>query len=354
MATERIYPTEGDVGGGGKGNVATEANVTTVTKSLLNRSAVISGLTPSVSSGLVLSIASGEAFISGFYVNEDAARTVTLAASSTRAVYMQLTKDSGGKVTGIQLVDQAEATAAPADSVLLARATTSASAITTLIDAREGAGSSTGIYTGDGTASKAIALGRPPLMVFVASDAPRTWACSGPAVGFFRTATQFGAGFFSRVDDDATVNRTFAERLGFGSLSTNLGTIAAGSDKIVDVTVTGASDGVMYHAAVSGLGGQPAGANFVLSAYYQAANTVRVVISNVGTVSSSALGTQSVFVWQMTASNATLLNAGIGTVTSATGGSHTPKITATGFTVGKVGANSLNESGLKYAYFAIF
>lgn len=141
MATV-VFPTVNDVGGSGQGKTIKESQLSAWLSKVFDMSFVVSGLTGGTSANLTLTIAAGECFISGYRVQETTSRTKAITASSSRDVYLQLTRDGSNNVTGTQLVEQAAGSAAPTDSVLLGTATTSASAITGWTDKRPGTGSS--------------------------------------------------------------------------------------------------------------------------------------------------------------------------------------------------------------------
>lgn len=83
-------------------------------------------------SGLVKTVATAKAIISGIYVEITANEPRTLTASQTNWLYLQLTRDVNNEVSGAQLTHLTNPTepTAPTDSVLLAKITTDATTIT--------------------------------------------------------------------------------------------------------------------------------------------------------------------------------------------------------------------------------
>lgn len=124
------------MGGSGLGKYATESNLAKFLKSVIARNSVISGFTvPASDADLTISVAAGEALIEGYIVTIDTATNVTVTASATNHVYLQLTRDGSQNVTGAQFVVNTTGIA-PSDSVKLFTCVASASAITSTTDAR--------------------------------------------------------------------------------------------------------------------------------------------------------------------------------------------------------------------------
>ncbi len=97
---------------------------------------IISGMTVSTVSGLTVAVATGIAFLKGYYVNITAAENITLAASSTNYVYVQLKRNAQGEVNTVtgpsaQITSNTTGTA-PADSILVAKVVTGVSTVTTI------------------------------------------------------------------------------------------------------------------------------------------------------------------------------------------------------------------------------
>lgn len=133
----KIFPSVNDVAPTtGDGITIKEANLVSLLAAFINKAFVMSGLTvPGSSANLNLDVALGEAFIKGYWVKLDAATTVACTASSTNHIFLGLTKDGGGNVTGVTFTVNTTGTA-PADSVKLATAVTSGSAVTSTSDVR--------------------------------------------------------------------------------------------------------------------------------------------------------------------------------------------------------------------------
>ena len=132
----KVFPTTNDVGGAGAGKIITESNLVSWLKPILGGSVVVNGFTvPASSATLNLDVAAGEALISGYRVVIDAATTLAMTASTTNYIYLKLTRDASNNVTGATFEVNATGIA-PADSVKIAKATTSASAVTGTADAR--------------------------------------------------------------------------------------------------------------------------------------------------------------------------------------------------------------------------
>lgn len=139
MAT-KIFPSVNDVNGGvaGQGKTLTEANLKQLQAlPYFDRPYVKSGATCTNGGGLNLNVAAGAYMIDGRWVNKDATESVLLTASQTCRVWLQLTKDGSGNVTGTTWNVQT-GTAVPADAVLVAIVVTGASTITTITQSFRG------------------------------------------------------------------------------------------------------------------------------------------------------------------------------------------------------------------------
>lgn len=133
----KIFPSVNDVAPvAGDGITIKEANLVSLLAALVNKAFVISGLTaPSSSVNLNLDIALGEAFIKGYWVKLDAATTVSCTNGSLNHIYLKLTKDGGGNVTGATFEVNTTGVA-PADSVKVRTATATGGALIATTDAR--------------------------------------------------------------------------------------------------------------------------------------------------------------------------------------------------------------------------
>ena len=175
MAIE-VFPTANDIGGSGTGRTGTEENMVQTLDRYSTPSSILSGMTlPASAVDLDLVVAAGRAWIDGYLVRFPAAETVAITASSTVYLWLQLTGagDSPPAVTATAWVETATLTN-PGNAALVGEITTSGSAITGTDDEmrREGAGYITGTYTGDGTSSQTIDLGKTP------GDVSVTWIYS--------------------------------------------------------------------------------------------------------------------------------------------------------------------------------
>lgn len=139
MAT-KIFPSTNDVNGGvaGQGKTLTEANLKTLqAMPYFDRPYVKSGAVCTNGGGLLLTVATGHYCIDGRWIYKDASENVTLTASSTNRVWLQLTKDGSGNVTGTTWNVQT-GTTVPSDAVLVAEVVTGASTITTIKESFRG------------------------------------------------------------------------------------------------------------------------------------------------------------------------------------------------------------------------
>ena len=94
---------------------------------------VITSLTPSIGTGLSVNVAAGTAVIEGHYVNDSAGSAVTVSASITSSIWLQMTRDINGFVTGAQYV---VAATQPADSAYICDFTSGVSTISSVTDKR--------------------------------------------------------------------------------------------------------------------------------------------------------------------------------------------------------------------------
>ena len=91
---------------------------------------IINGFTVTAGSGLAVSITSGKARLKGLFVHNTATETVSsLTASQTNYVWITLTRDGNGEAESWNFTKGTSATV-PTDSVLVAKVTTSGSAVT--------------------------------------------------------------------------------------------------------------------------------------------------------------------------------------------------------------------------------
>tara|TARA_R100000656_G_scaffold2519_2_gene4168 strand:- start:52 stop:765 length:714 start_codon:yes stop_codon:yes gene_type:complete len=178
MAIE-VFPTANDIGGSGTWRTGTEENMVQTLDRYSTQSSILSGMTlPASAVDLDLEVAAGRAWIDGYLVRFPAAETVTITASSTVYLWIQLTGagDSPPAVTATAWVETATLTN-PGNAALVGEVTTSGSAITGTDDEmrREGAGYITGTYEGDGSGGglqdQAIDIGATPRAVTVTTRA---------------------------------------------------------------------------------------------------------------------------------------------------------------------------------------
>ena len=172
MAIE-VFPTANDIGGSGTGRTATEENMVQTLDRFSSQSSILSGMVPSAGTGLAVDVAAGRCQIDGYLVRFTATEAVTVTASETDDyLWLQLTGagDSPPAVTGTVWVETNDLTSPPANAALVAKFTTSGSAVTAIEDdeRREGCGFITATYTGDGAVladTQSISLGSTPAYV---------------------------------------------------------------------------------------------------------------------------------------------------------------------------------------------
>ena len=122
------------------------------------------GLDYASAAALVATFNSGDCCINGYYLDVDS-KTVTLPASSTSYVFLQLTT-SGGKVTGASLYDQlSSVTTVPTLSVLLAEVVTGTATVTSTSDMRAVSPHSKVVSLASGLGNYDLMLGFEPSMV---------------------------------------------------------------------------------------------------------------------------------------------------------------------------------------------
>lgn len=121
----------------------------------------------SIGSGLSVNVSLGVAVVSGFRVATDAIVNVSgLAPSTTNYVYLQLVK-TGSLVTSAQMLANTTGTL-PTDSVLLGRAITGGSTVTSVDSSIKKPGSVySSSYVGNGDSTRLIFLGITPKLVYV-------------------------------------------------------------------------------------------------------------------------------------------------------------------------------------------
>jgi hypothetical protein len=204
-----IWPTENDVNGGTTydGRAITEVGWQNLfwigkttgaggTRQGMNQfglNYVRDGLTYSSASGLDATFTAGECVISGYYCDLDSG-IVTLPASSTSYVFMQLTT-SGGKVTGAALYDQlSSVTTVPPLSVLLAEVVTGTATVSSTNDMRGFSPNHKLVSLASGLGNYNLMLGFEPSLVWGLNTAPTYFMCFGDSS---TTNKVFGTGVFT-------------------------------------------------------------------------------------------------------------------------------------------------------------
>jgi hypothetical protein len=91
------------------------------------------GLTPSAGTGLTIAIATGKAVIEGHEITDPTGSTITVPASTSSSIWLQLIKNSSGQVTGAQYT---VSVTQPSDSILLCNFTSGTSSVSSVTDAR--------------------------------------------------------------------------------------------------------------------------------------------------------------------------------------------------------------------------
>ena len=170
MAIE-VFPTAQDIGGSGTGRTATEENMVQTLDRFSTQSTILSGMVPSAGTGLAVDVTAGRALVDGYLVRFTATEAVTVTASKTDYyLWLKLTGagDDPPAVSATAWVEVADLTP-QANAVLVAKFTTSGSAVTGIGDdeRREGAGYEVGSFTGDSSATQTIDLGKTPAYVSV-------------------------------------------------------------------------------------------------------------------------------------------------------------------------------------------
>ena len=179
MAIE-VFPTANDIGGSGTGRTATEENMVQTLDRFSSQSSILSGMVPSAGTGLAVDVTAGRCQIDGYLVRFTATEAVTVTASKTDYyLWLQLTGagDSPPAVTATAWVETSDLTSPPANAALVAKFTSSVSAVTPVEDdeRREGCGFITGTYAGDNVdVGQDIDIGLTPSFVRVTNpdDAP--------------------------------------------------------------------------------------------------------------------------------------------------------------------------------------
>ncbi len=128
-----IFPAVNDPSGGGYGKYFTESMLAAVFASFFNNNWVKSGLAPFTNTGLTLNIPAGVAYIDGYRVRTDTALTLVLPPSTTSTIWLQITFDTGGNVSGATPVYGVND---PGHAVKLGTATTNLVTVTGQTDKR--------------------------------------------------------------------------------------------------------------------------------------------------------------------------------------------------------------------------
>lgn len=94
------------------------------------RNWIISGMSLSAGTGLNVAVSAGSAWIAGYYVEWDAAAEQAVTASNTNYVYVELSRDGNGNVTGVAFVVNTTGTPPSGDHIVLGTATADGSSVT--------------------------------------------------------------------------------------------------------------------------------------------------------------------------------------------------------------------------------
>ena len=354
-----IFPTQADVAPAtGGGRVLTEENLHALLKGLSqNSNFLITGGVVSAAGGLDVSISAGEAVIDGYWVKWDAPIVFTMTNGVTRLLMMRVTKTSG-RVDGA-VVEEATAVngyssdVIGVDRVTIASVTTSGGAVVDIGDERSWSPSTVvGRYTGDGTTSRTISLGKTPVLVLVQKSdegsttiGTATLAVSAPNLFGIRGFGGAGAPFvvengFYVVNDDAnertkileSIYVEFASDANFTFVSGEFSRTYAVTGAAVGDIVIPRRDNAMY------LFGRVTSSNVVTVDYIQFSGTAFVATSTVRILVMKANTHRKVM---------------MGGSNFGTAGGNIPVIVSGGFKVSTASASvHLNQSGEVYRYVA--
>ncbi len=196
MATHAVFPTENNIGtyAGFPSRLLREVQFADAMKRVLGQlsTRIYSGLTLAAGTGLSVDVAEGIAIVNGYLValSNGPETQSGLTASASNYIWISVTKASG-LVTGFQLTKTVNTTNPPsADSVLLGRALTNATVVTS-VDNSINVFSLPVVpvtYNGSGGNQREIFIGFQPRLVKIrgyvsASGAAWVVAQSGHAVG---------------------------------------------------------------------------------------------------------------------------------------------------------------------------
>lgn len=125
----RIFPTTNDIGTyPGEGRVLSEKKLTSTFSGIYPGRIVYGFNLPVSNSTLTLGIPPGQAIISGYLVDVDTNTYVTCTANSINYIWLALTRDTLGNVTGANFVVETTGTQ-PTDSILIGIAVTDSSTV---------------------------------------------------------------------------------------------------------------------------------------------------------------------------------------------------------------------------------
>lgn len=130
-----IFPSANDIGGG---RLISEVNFAKVMAALTDGNFVVDGFTfPSSNGTLTLATSTGIALIDGRFIEVNTPNSITVAASSTLYLFLEITVDGLNNATAYQYITSPLITPPNARSVLLAKLITGISSITNIYDQRK-------------------------------------------------------------------------------------------------------------------------------------------------------------------------------------------------------------------------
>lgn len=342
---KRAYPSSNDVGG--TGVVITEARERQLVAAAMGgRSGVLSGFALAATSGLAFTVSAGVAIVDGQLVELD---QTTLAGvdNNTRRIFLRVDEDAAGDATDVALEVSSEQDPPASNFIRIGAVECINGAVNELREERDVVpGTRSGSYTGNGSGSINVLIGRTPTMLIVAKDtSPHIFAFSNLSIPGDRQVPGLDTRF-PRVSFSSAAR----PRIGRSdvTLQWTSGAVSASSTATQVETVLGALVGAPIMITNDELS---VDSDHFVTAEVTATDEITLTATNLAGVGSFTPTGDFEFVLPIAQDDA----AGTFSFQAAGNAAFAPLIIENGFTVSTDAQTpNLNQSGVRYDWLAIF